>query len=1220
MRIGFDFDGVISRTPLSRAFHFIGRSLEAGYRKVIQTAKPNEWAIRFIKILEAKGHTIYIITGRPTVVAKDTAGWLREHGLGHLVKRSYHNPVLKYSWRQQIEHKSRTIKKLGMKVYVEDYPKVAKGIARDTGIEVVLHTGKPAETAKDVWDAIRDVGGADSGSSKGVKKKTVRRRKHNPTPQIIISVPHATGLPVEGASRMKGHDYIAEEMAKRLAERLRVPEGQVIFGDVPRDIIDLNRERARWKTEFRQAVRELIKRDPRNTIHLDVHSFRQNSKVYRDNDIAIVTTEKRARPYETELRDRIIAAGLRCKIYTEMLMDVVPEGRELGVSVSYLIEFNEGADAATKDRFADIVAEFINALAGRWPPSYPAHKVEVAEAGEVEPQAANPAAQDRLIRKFAEGATRGSAKNLHIVGDYLKSWAEIIAKRYPRGVFKVKERPSYGSQSSRRHCNAAKRILEGIGTVTTVPASYDFEDEEVPAPAEAPTPAPAPAPRRTRRSRVTPPHALHEPTPAETEYEDRRIGEMRQDQLRTRLGRMTVPQKVYAFARELTRHNLRDLAGEAYAKLARLGYNPDGTQIGTSTVAPLVSYADLRVGDLVSNTMAIPTPEYAVVHQIIHTYYRVAGIWMGTALEAKRAYLAASDENLQSTGIGGELSYYEGDERKYRIIERGITRPAQRPAHPATPSVYPAEEEEEEETDPEHETGAPARRAWTALDTDTAYDVLKMFVENYNDIELHTMSEFSWEQLPVDVKRQLTQANRERFWSESGPRERLATPASLAAVGMGPNRVGDLVKAHDDRYGVIAKIGRIPGALPVEGDAIYAIWEQTPERAKTAYMEATDEQLSHTRSEHGLLTWHEPHHIVLTIERDIRRPSELVRYERLVAFNALYKGDLIEIPRELTNIQGGRFVVVRTTGRLMYEGLPHGEDNSVWGIWEETPQAAKRKYLQADEDDFRPFIPGLMKHEALEGDAYRVIEHGIFRTVMEREKWNDLLLASVGTRTEGGMAELYYPWPEEPDPRPGEFGGYSIVKNATSRLGKAIIIVSTHPEIALHYGKGWVTPVKMMLTTLQPEKILPHRVDFRVPETEEHTTGRFSMVEEAPTDEPFNVRAVGIVRANPQCVLCNDLKTPKVHYQDPFIILCDDIKHQDSILGMIKRHAEKPEPWEEKWLMTALNYYAGEAFPDFEIVETMNTEPSHWHIHARKAAENPHQKERSVLEVIDSVR
>jgi hypothetical protein len=128
------------------------------------------------------------------------------------------------------------------------------------------------------------------------------------------------------------------------------------------------------------------------------------------------------------------------------------------------------------------------------------------------------------------------------------------------------------------------------------------------------------------------------------------------------------------------------------------------------------------------------------------------------------------------------------------------------------------------------------------------------------------------------------------------------------------------------------------------------------------------------------------------------------------------------------------------------------------------------------------------------------------------------------------------------------------------------------------------------------------------------------MVEEAPIDEPFNVRAVGIVRANPQCILCNDLKTPKVHYQDPFIILCDDIKHTDSILGMIKRHAEKPEAWEEKWLMTALNYFAGEAFPDFEIVQTMNTEPSHWHIHAVRAASNPERKERTVLEVIDSVR
>jgi hypothetical protein len=921
MLIGTDFDGVISHTPLRRILSFVGRPLGKAYRHAISTARPNWWAIQLIHELQAEGHEVVIITGTPKMFQPERSAWMERHGIGQLAV--YYNPKSDFSTKQQIAHKSATIKRLGVKVFVEDQPRVAKGIARLAKVEVVLHVGQPKETAKEVRAAIRDVSRKQKSTRRGAEinraaptrarkcnassARQLRRRcfngaapprgihtttpsviniftpppkeyvtrdgkttlgevrlgdrievyypvtgnffraevltepkdkegiyyidildknrekqravwsgnyfvlgdiESNPTgPQIVISVPHAIGMPVTG--RMKGHDYIAEEMARKLAERLSAVPLYLVVGDIPRDVLDLNRERARWKTNFRHVVRDALKRDPQNTIHLDVHSFRINSKVYAGNDIAIATTEKRARPHEIALRDHLLANGVRCRIYTEMLMDVVPEGRELGVAVSYLIEFNEGSTPEQKNRYADLVSDFILRAALSWPPEWPSVSAEATAPRASEPQA-NPA-------------------------------------------------------------------------------------------------------------------ALRPPTRAEMQHEEDRIDEMNERQLRTRLGRMTIPQKVYAFALALSGEGMEGLEGEAIAKLAALGYDEEG----------------------------------------------------------------------------------------HRIKPR---RPRRTPAAPRPP-----------------------------------------------------------------------------------PRT------------------------------------------------------------------------------------------------------------ELVPWAGLHVGDLVEIPTAFAEGARDNFAVVHHLGTLHEGGEVHGYNNSVWGLWESTPEAAERKYLNATESDLHPFLPGLLKHSCKEEAAYKILRTGILRPQDNRTKIE--MLEGKGATVKDGEVEMYY---AVPSGMPSPYG--TLQPNFEYSEGE-VILVSTHPEIGLQLGEGLVLPVKVPVAHLSFLREYPHRADFQLGAPDDAWPLE-------PADflgEPFNVRAVGLVRANPDCVLCSDLKTPKVYYEDPFIIICDDIKHDHSILAMIKRHAEKPEDWERKWLMRVLNYIAGEAFPtEFEIEQTMNTVPTHYHVHA--VGENPLRKDRSALEIISSVQ
>jgi len=1065
MKIGFDFDGVVSHTPLRRILSFVGKPLGRAYRHIVSSVRPNWWAIQLIHELEAEGHEVVIITGTPKMFQPERSAWMERHGIGQLAV--YYNPKSDFSTKQQIAHKVRTIGRLGVRVYVEDQPRVAKGIAQLAKVEVVLHVGRPKETAREVREAIRDASKAGTGSRGGKRRKRntedvgppreyVTREGHtslgevkvgdllevyypatgrffkakalsepaaksgiwyieiqdktgerqgavwhgsyfvlgevgveNPRPQIVISVPHAIGMPATG--RMKGHDYIAEEMARKLAERLSAHPLYLVVGDIPRDVMDLNRERARWKTHFRQMVREAIKRDPQNTIHLDVHSFRINSKVYAGNDIAIVTTEKRARPHETALRDLLVANGVRCRIYTEMLMDVVPEGRELGVAVSYLIEFNEGATEEQKNRYADLVADFILRAASSWPPEWPSVAPEAGAVRVTEPQANPDGYPEECLRRLftrrtimelhyeaaQHGVTTGVGLrrvNRIVFEDMLEDVERLIQQRkrpcqiasfiakviIPKGG--IEKRPRLFEDANHRTTWLIIRtIYRCFGLNVCPPLKEDWEmldridrmtereiqnwlDSHFPLEPSLTSSGLSSATisrnvLRNQRSHsssliannyIPPainslpaeanPAALRESTPSETAHEERRISEMSVSQLRTRLGRMTIPQKIYAFAVALTESHIGSVAEEAFEKLRTLGYDREG----------------------------------------------------------------------------------------FRIKPR---RPRRTPTTPRPP----------------------------------------------------------------------------------------------------------------------------PDLVPWSG---------------------------------------------------------------------LNVGDLVEIPAEMSR-SADRFTVVHHLG-IFHEGDElHGESNSVWGLWERTPELAERKYLRAVESDLHPFLPGLLKHNSDTEAIYKILRSGILRPLDNRTKIE--MLEGKGVPVRDGEAEMYYAVPSGMTPP------YTTLQPNFEYSEGEVILVSTHPEVGLQLGEGMVVPLKVPVAHLSFLREYPHRADFQLGAPEES----WPMEPTDFLDAPFNVRSVGLVRGNPECVLCSNLQTPKVYYEDPFIIICDDIKHDHSILAMIKRHAEKPEDWERKWLMRVLNYIAGEAFPtEFEIIKTGGTAPDHFHVHAKG---NPHPAERSALEIINSV-
>jgi hypothetical protein len=87
---------------------------------------------------------------------------------------------------------------------------------------------------------------------------------------IVFTVPHATN--VDGNVTCNTHIYCDTD-ALRVARAfsLRVPNSQLLIGDVNRTQMDLNRIESRYTTSFRSQLRDMSKQ-----FVLDIHSYPQD--------------------------------------------------------------------------------------------------------------------------------------------------------------------------------------------------------------------------------------------------------------------------------------------------------------------------------------------------------------------------------------------------------------------------------------------------------------------------------------------------------------------------------------------------------------------------------------------------------------------------------------------------------------------------------------------------------------------------------------------------------------------------------------------------------------------------------------------------------------------------------------------------------------------------------------------------------------------------------
>jgi len=124
--IGFDLDGVLvpSRPPRNKPFFKQTGAERAAHDRVRRAH------YRSARLLMAPWGRYVIISGRPVRYQPETDRWLSENGLH---PEGVYLMDATVTRRAQIEHKAAVIRRLGVRTFYEDDPKIVRALRRDLG-------------------------------------------------------------------------------------------------------------------------------------------------------------------------------------------------------------------------------------------------------------------------------------------------------------------------------------------------------------------------------------------------------------------------------------------------------------------------------------------------------------------------------------------------------------------------------------------------------------------------------------------------------------------------------------------------------------------------------------------------------------------------------------------------------------------------------------------------------------------------------------------------------------------------------------------------------------------------------------------------------------------------------------------------------------------------------------------------------------------------------
>jgi hypothetical protein len=186
------------------------------------------------------------------------------------------------------------------------------------------------------------------------KSKTSKRGKWH----VILTVPHAT-CPVESVdNNIHPCDTVAHDMAIMIQQALQniSIDSYLIKGDLPRDVLDLNRFESRNSnlTNFRNKIRSEINTYYPRALVLDIHSYPLEKYEWANYNMVILDSSNEILSFGRYLRDMIAKLDdgekINClHVSTSRVNDIMDEAIYEYDLHAVLLEFNESV--VRKDRF-----------------------------------------------------------------------------------------------------------------------------------------------------------------------------------------------------------------------------------------------------------------------------------------------------------------------------------------------------------------------------------------------------------------------------------------------------------------------------------------------------------------------------------------------------------------------------------------------------------------------------------------------------------------------------------------------------------------------------------------------------------------------------------------------------------------------------------------------------------------------------------------------------